>query len=91
LPWLEILFVATGDRIIAGATNQITMPVNVLPLVGKKLKISGSLKVKMTDFEIDPPSIAPSADVIRIGNEVKLSFDWMLIQRNSGSESSMKN
>ncbi len=84
------LFEATGDLAIAGVTNQFTMPVNVLPLAGKKMKISGTLKVKMTDFGIDPPSMEMSSDVIRVGDEVKLSFDWMLAQRIPDSASSMK-
>jgi RNA polymerase sigma factor (sigma-70 family) len=78
------VFEAKGELAVAGVTNEITMPVNILPLSDKNLKISGAIKVKMTDFNIDPPKMGPSGE-IKIGDEVKLSFDWMLAQRNSTS------
>jgi hypothetical protein len=52
------------------------MPVTILPLGEKKLKISGSTSVKMTDFKIQPPSVALIHLVV--GDEVKLTFDWMV-------------
>ena len=70
------VFEAKGDLAVAGVTNSITMPVNVLPLGEKKLKISGSTTVKMSDFKIQPPQ--PLGLFIKTGDEVKLIFDWML-------------
>jgi RNA polymerase sigma factor (sigma-70 family) len=84
------LFETKGNLDIAGVTNQIAFPATVLPLTRKKLKISGSLKVKLTDFGIEPPSIGLSSDVIRVGDEVKVTFDWMLAQRDSSSATSTK-
>ena len=72
---------AKGQLVVAGVTNQITMPVNVLPLGEKKLKISGTTTVKMTDFKIDPPAPKIAMGMIKTGDEVKLIFDWMVVQR----------
>ena len=82
------LFEAKGDLGVAGVTNQITMPVNVLPLGAKKLKISGATAVKMTDFKIDPPKVT----LIHLiaGDEVKLSFDWMVGPRGSSAAAAAK-
>jgi hypothetical protein len=84
------LFETKGNLVIAGVTNQVTIPATILPLSRKKLKISGTLKVKMTDFEIEPPSMGMSADIIRVGDEVKFSFDWILAQRDASSSPPMK-
>jgi hypothetical protein len=76
------LFEAKGELELAGVTNEINMPVDVLPLSGKKLKISGTSTVKLTDFEIDPATLSPSLGMIKIGDDVKLSFEWMVAQTN---------
>ncbi len=76
------VFEAKGDLVVAGATNRITMPVNVLPLGEKKLKISGSTTVKMTDFKVEPP--APKilgVGALKTGDEVKLIFEWVVAPR----------
>jgi hypothetical protein len=70
------LFEATGKLVIAGVTNTVSMPVSVLPLEQKRLKLSGSVSVKMTSFGIEPPS--PTFLPIKTGDEVKLLFDWMV-------------
>ncbi len=72
---------AKGDLGVAGVTNAITMPVSILPMGEKKLKISGATAVKMTDFKIQPPNVA----IIHLiaGDEVKLTFDWLVGPRGS--------
>ena len=70
------LFDSRGQLVVAGVTNEISMPVNVLPLGEKKLRISGSIKVKMTDFKVEPPCPALAVGLIKTGDEVKLIFEW---------------
>jgi YceI-like protein len=67
-----------GELVVAGATNKISMPVNVLPMADKKLKISGATNVKMTDFGIEPVKIGIGALSIKTGDEVKVSFEWIV-------------
>jgi hypothetical protein len=68
------VFDSKGDLAIAGVTNKISMPVNVLPLGSGKIKITGSIGLKMTDFKIEPASIF----VAKTGDDVKIKFEWML-------------
>ena len=72
------LFEAKGRLSVAGVTNTISMPINVLPLGDKKLKITGTTTVKMTAFGIDPPAPKIALGAIKTGDEVKLLLEWML-------------
>ncbi|HWV99889.1 MAG TPA: YceI family protein [Candidatus Acidoferrum sp.] len=75
------VFEAKGDLVVGGVTNQLTMPVNILPLGDKKLKVTGATSVKMTDFKIDPPAPKIALGMIKTGDDVKVSFEWMVGQR----------
>jgi polyisoprenoid-binding protein YceI len=72
------VFEAKGDLTIAGVTNKTTMVVNVLPLADKRLEITGSTAVKMTDFKVAPVDINLVLGHIKTGDEVKLVFKWIL-------------
>jgi RNA polymerase sigma factor (sigma-70 family) len=87
---LPSLFEAKGKLAIAGVTNEIRMPIKIYSLDEKKLKISGNATIRMTDFEIDPPSLTLSFGMIKTGNEVKLSFDWMVSQTNTVTSSARR-
>ena len=60
------------------------MPVQVTPLGDKKLKITGHTAAKMTDFKIEPPAPKIALGLIKTGDEVKLSFEWMVAQKAIG-------
>lgn len=79
------VFDAKGDLVVAGVTNQVAFPVNILPLGDKKLKISGSGAVKMSDFKIDPPAPKIALGMIKTGDEVKLIFEWVVGQRTAAA------
>ena len=68
------VFDSKGELAIAGVTNKISMPVNVLPQAGGKIKITGTIGLKMTDFKIEPASII----VAKTGDDVKIKFEWMV-------------
>ena len=80
------VFEAKGDVIVAGVTNQVTTPINVLPQGDKKLKITGTGVVKMTDFKMQPPTALAGA--LKTGDEVKLSFEWNVMQRTPAAAAS---
>jgi hypothetical protein len=61
---------------VAGVTNIITMPVAVLPDAAGRIQFAGSVKVKMTDFKITPPSPSLGGVSIKTGDEVTLRFVW---------------
>ncbi|HTL16916.1 MAG TPA: YceI family protein [Patescibacteria group bacterium] len=74
-------FEAKGQLSVAGVTKDVTMPVSVLPLGDKKLKVSGKTTLKMTDFKVDPPN--PLGLGIKTGDPVNISFDWIVGQRTT--------
>jgi YceI-like protein len=75
------VFDSKGELAIAGVTNLITMTINLLPLGDKKLKISGSSSLKMTDYKIQPPTPKLFFGPLKTGDEVKLIFEWVLAQK----------
>lgn len=79
------LFDSTGQLAVAGVTNKVSIPVKVLPL-GDKIKVSGTVTVKMTDFKIDPPAPKIALGIIKTGDEVKLIFDWMVAPRKAAAK-----
>jgi hypothetical protein len=75
------VFESKGELAIAGITNSISMPVNIQPLPGKKLKLTCTATVKMSDYKVGPVAPKIALGAIRTGDEVKLSFEWTLQQR----------
>lgn len=75
------VFDAKGDLAVAGVTNKIAMVVNVLPLADKKLEITGTVALKMTDFKVNPPAPKIALGLIKTGDDVKLIFKWIVGQR----------
>lgn len=72
---------STGELAVAGVTNKVAFPVKVLPMGGKKLKISGATSLKMTAFKVEPPAPAIALGLIKTGDNVKLLFNWTVAQR----------
>jgi len=65
---------STGELSVAGVTNKASFPVNVFSLGDKKLRITGSVPLKMTDFNIKPETVIG----IKTGDDVKVIFEWMV-------------
>ena len=77
---------AKGDLTISGVTNNVTMMVNILPTTyksEKRLEITGSVKVKMTDFKVAPVDINLVLGHIKTGDEVTLVFKWIVGQKKT--------
>jgi RNA polymerase sigma factor (sigma-70 family) len=82
---LQYEFDSRGELEIAGVTNEITMPVFVLPLGNGKLKISGGTSLKMSSFGIAPPDINLVVGHITVGDEVSIKFDWVVWPHGTSS------
>jgi len=82
------VYEAKGQLAVSGVTNNVTMPINVIPLGDKKLKISGKATLKMTDFKVEPPN--PLGLGIKTGDEIKILFDWMVAQRTPPAAAASK-
>jgi polyisoprenoid-binding protein YceI len=77
---------AKGELVVAGVTSTVTMPIKVLPLGDKKLKVTGNLTMKMSDFKIEAPAPKIALGLIKTGDEVKLIFEWQLAQRAAAAK-----
>jgi hypothetical protein len=75
---VQFEFAARGELSIAGITNEIAMPVFILPLGDGKLKISGRTAFKMTSFQIEPPV---ALGMIEAGDDISIAFNWMVARR----------
>ena len=71
-------YVSTGDLTISGTKKAIEMPVTIERVDGGKLKIKGSVPIKMTDYGIKPPAPALAMGLIKTGDEVKVAIEWVV-------------
>jgi hypothetical protein len=46
-----------------------------------KIKVSGTSKVKMTDFKIEPPAPKIALGAIKTSPDVTLTFEWLTQQK----------
>jgi len=79
------VFDSKGEVAVAGVTNPVAFPVNVLPVPGNKIKVSGNATLKMTDFKIQPPAPTMALGAIKTGDDVKISFEWVLAPKTSAA------
>jgi len=68
----KFLINAIGDLTIAGITREVTMDVYCLVNSNSTISCSGSNKLKMTDYKIEPPSFMFGA--MKTGDGVTLNF-----------------
>jgi hypothetical protein len=71
------VFESKGELVVAGVTNALTMPVEVTPLSEGRVKFAGTTKLKMTDFNIEPPAPKLAMGAIKTGDEITIRFEWM--------------
>jgi polyisoprenoid-binding protein YceI len=64
----------TGDLSIAGATRELQIPMVLTVVDSQHLRISGSLVMKMTDFNVNPPEAL--LGMIKSGDRIKVAFEW---------------
>lgn len=71
-------FVSTGDLTISGTKKSIEMPVTFERVEGGKLRVKGTIPLKMTDFGIKPPAPALAMGLIKTGDDVKIAIEWLV-------------
>jgi polyisoprenoid-binding protein YceI len=69
-------FEATGTLTINGATKTNTMPVTIEKKDGK-IKVTGSVSLKMTDFGVKPPNPSIGLGLIKTGDDIKVTIEWL--------------
>ena len=70
------VFDSKGDLAVAGVTNNVAFPVSVFVLPEKKLRITGVVPLKMTQFGINPSNI-----LLKTGDDITIKFEWMVKQQ----------
>jgi polyisoprenoid-binding protein YceI len=81
-----IAFNAKGELTIAGVAKKIEMPVTVEKLEDNKLKVVGSTPLKMTDYGIKPPAPTIALGLIKVGDDIKISFEWIVQQKGEAGK-----
>ncbi len=74
-------FDTKGDLAVSGVTNKISMEVSMERVDKDRVKFIGSIPLKMTDFGIKPPAPSVGLGLIKTGDEVKVSFEWLTALR----------
>mgnify|MGYP000875239950 FL=1 len=67
-------FTARGRLTIAGVTRSVTLPLDILLLENGRVKVSGAVALKMTDFQIAPPDLM----LVKAGDAVTIRFSWQV-------------
>ncbi|MBI3877121.1 MAG: YceI family protein [Verrucomicrobia bacterium] len=70
-------FDAKGVLTVAGVTRTNAMTVTLERVDDKTIKVSGMTNVKMTDHGMKPPAPAIALGVIKTGDDVKLTIEWL--------------
>jgi polyisoprenoid-binding protein YceI len=63
----------SGELFLAGRTKRITLPFSGEVLSDNKIRVSGSWKLRMSDYSIDPPTAL--LGTLKTGDKVTVSFD----------------
>jgi len=69
----------TGTLTIAGTTNNVELSSNVKVNPDKTITVTGSKKIKMTDYKVDPPTAVMGT--IKTGNDITISFNCKFIRQ----------
>jgi polyisoprenoid-binding protein YceI len=84
------VFDTKGELTVAGVARTNLMQVAIDRVDKDKLKVTGSTNVKMTDFGIQPPSPKMAAGLIKTGDDVKITFEWLLALPAKTADASQK-
>jgi polyisoprenoid-binding protein YceI len=76
-------FETRGELSIAGVTNKVILPVTMERIDKSKLKITGMKALRMTDYGVQPPAPKLALGAIKTGDDIKISFEWTVLQGGS--------
>ncbi len=80
-------FDTKGEIEVAGVKKPVEMVVTMAPVAGNKLKSSGTVELKMTDFGIKPPAPSLGLGLIKTADEVKVTFEWLTARKDEKTAS----
>jgi polyisoprenoid-binding protein YceI len=76
-----LVFDTAGKLTISGVTKDASMVVTCDRSVASKLKFKGVANLKMTDFGIKPPAPSLALGLIKTGDDVKITIEWVTSQK----------
>ena len=76
-------FEAKGDLVMVGVTNAITLPVQILPLEGGRLEVSGTTSVGWVSEEVDPFAVMTEMGTFSPDPKVTVKFAWLVASTNT--------
>jgi hypothetical protein len=79
-------FATKGTITCNGVTKTNEFEVVMQKVESNKIKVSGTTKVKMTDFKIEPPAPKIALGAIKTADDVKLTFEWLTQQKAAKTE-----
>jgi polyisoprenoid-binding protein YceI len=89
-PDAPLVFDSKGELAVAGVTNQVAFPVTITRMEKDQLKVAGTVALKMSAFKVvtRPPKIA--LGLVKTGDDIKISFDWLTAKADGSAESAAK-
>ena len=80
------VYTATGALTVSGVTRTNSMTVNISRIDKTQLKVTGTTGLKMTDFGIKPPAPDLALGLIKTGDDVKITFEWITAQTETATK-----
>jgi hypothetical protein len=68
-------FDTKGMLVVNGVTNTVAMPIRIESAGADKLKITGKVPLKMTDYKVTPPV---KLLVFKTSDDMTISFEWVI-------------
>jgi len=72
----NLVVTAKGNLTISGVTKPVLLSANATVNQNNSVTYTGSIKLKMTDFNVQPPSIMMGA--IKTGNEIDIKYNFVV-------------
>ncbi|HAM72495.1 MAG TPA: hypothetical protein DCM86_12710 [Verrucomicrobiales bacterium] len=76
-----LVFDSQGKLTISGVSNTRAMTVKCDRSEAGKLKFSGVVDLKMTDFGIKPPAPSLALGLVKTGDDIKVTIEWVTAQK----------
>ena len=70
-------FEAKGKLTVSGTTRDVVMPIVISSGEADQLKVNGKVTIKMTDYGVEPPAPKIALGLIKTGDEVDLTIEWL--------------
>jgi YceI-like protein len=77
---------AQGPLVAGGATNELTVPIDVFPLGEQRYRLVGKTPLKMSDYSIQPPVLKTSGGEVKYRDDVEVSFEWIVGPKRNGRQ-----